>query len=105
MSKVIENEQELNTSNEELTTKNYLLEILGLKNPTDLRKFSRSFMKIDKTMKDIENNSNKIATSTQLGKVKIGNTLIITDDGLLNVLATTPETLIALVEKYKGAGA
>lgn len=54
MSKVITDEQELNTSTEELVTENYALEILGLKNVADFRKFSRSFMKLDEIVKGIE---------------------------------------------------
>lgn len=105
MSKVVENEQELNTAIEDLVTLNYSLEILGLKNSADFRKFSKSFMKIDKIMKEVEVNSNKIASPTQLGRIKVGNNLTITQDGLLNVLVAEPQSLPPIVEKYKGAGA
>ena len=104
MSKVIENEQELNTSNEELTTKNYLLEILGLKNPADFRKFSRSFMKLSKIVKEIDDSNNnkldkggyigtaknlndelsKKATKTQLGRIIVGDNLTVDVNGKLN---------------------
>ena len=49
MSKVITNESELNTGTD-LITKYLNLELLALKDPTDLRKFSRDFMKIDEVL-------------------------------------------------------
>lgn len=50
-----ENNLELiNNSQEELITENYALEILGLKNPADFRKFSRSFIKLDDILKKID---------------------------------------------------
>lgn len=49
MSKVITNESELNTSTD-LITKYLNLELLALKDPVDLRKFSRDFMKIDEVL-------------------------------------------------------
>ena len=58
MSKIITNEQELNTAVEDLITEDYALEILGLKNIADFRKFSRSFMKLSKIVKKIENSDN-----------------------------------------------
>ena len=65
MSKIItdENKNELDTSQEEKVTENYALEILGLKDIADFRKFSRSFMKLDKIIKDLENN-----TTTEFNK-------------------------------------
>ena len=107
MSIIITNENlnALDTAIEDVLTKNYSLEILSLKNPADFRKFSRSFVKIDKIMKDIEISSKEIATSTRLGVIKVGNNLIISSDGTLNIQLSTKEELIALVEKYKGAGA
>lgn len=65
MSKIItdENKNELDTSQEEKITENYALEILGLKDIADFRKFSRSFMKLDKIVKDLENN-----TTTEFNK-------------------------------------
>ena len=53
MSKVITNENQLNTEVDDLVTENYALEVLGLKNPADFRKFSRSFMKLSKIVKKI----------------------------------------------------
>lgn len=49
MSKVIINESELNTGTD-LITQYLNLELLALKDPTDLRKFSRDFMKIDEVL-------------------------------------------------------
>ena len=49
MSKVITNESELNTGTD-LITKYLNLELLALKDPTDLRKFSRDLMKIDEVL-------------------------------------------------------
>ena len=49
MSKVITNESELNTGTD-LITQYLNLELLALKDPTDLRKFSRDFMKIDEVL-------------------------------------------------------
>lgn len=106
MSIIITNENlnALDTVIEEVLTKNYSLEILALKNPADFRRFSRSFVKLDKLVKDIEISSNKIATSTELGRIKVGDSLTITEDGILNVSICTSEKLVALVNKYKGAG-
>lgn len=53
MSKIITDENQLNTEIEDLITEDYALEILGLKNPADFRKFSRSFMKLSKIVKKI----------------------------------------------------
>lgn len=94
----------LDTAIEEVLTQNYSLEILSLKNPADFRKFSRSFVKIDKIMKDIEISSKKIATNTTLGVIKVGDNLTISSDGTLNIQLSTKEELMALVQKYKGAG-
>ena len=58
MSKIITDEQELNTATGELVTEDYALEILGLKSIADFRKFSRSFMKLSKIVKKIENSDN-----------------------------------------------
>lgn len=49
MSKVITNESELNTGTD-LITQYLNLELLALKDSTDLRKFSRDFMKIDEVL-------------------------------------------------------
>lgn len=58
MSKIITDEQELNTATGELVTEDYALEILGLQSIADFRKFSRSFMKLSKIVKGIENSNN-----------------------------------------------
>ena len=84
MSKIITDENQLNTEVDDLITEDYALEVLGLKNPADFRKFSRSFMKLSKIVKDIENVSNKVASKTELGRVKIGDNLTITEDGVLS---------------------
>ena len=57
MSKVITNENQLNTEVDDLVTENYALEVLGLKNPADFRKFSRSFMKLSKIVKGIDDSN------------------------------------------------
>ena len=59
MSKIITDESELNTSLDDLITEDYALEILGLKNVADFRKFSRSFMKLSKIVKGIENSDSE----------------------------------------------
>ena len=59
MSKIITDESELNTSLNDLITEDYALEILGLKNVADFRKFSRSFMKLSKIVKGIENSDSE----------------------------------------------
>lgn len=56
MSKIITDEQELNTAVGDLVTEDYALEILGLLSIADFRKFSRSFMKLSKIVKEIETN-------------------------------------------------
>lgn len=101
MSTIVKNEEELNTLiTEDLVTEHYALEILGLKNVADFRKFSRSFMKLSKI---VFNNENRVASSTNLGNIKIGKTLSISEDGTveINPLLVTPQEMVALVEKYK----
>ena len=56
MSKIITDEQELNTAIGDLVTEDYALEILGLQSIADFRKFSRSFMKLSKIVKEVETN-------------------------------------------------
>ena len=48
----VTNPDDLNTLQGELVTKNYNLEILGLKNPADFRKFSKSLMMLDRILKE-----------------------------------------------------
>lgn len=97
MSQIIKDEEELNTATDpDLRTEYFDLELLGLKSIVDLRKFSRSFMKIAKILFGIENNKldkgdytgnaknlndeiSKKASSTQLGRMIVGTGL--TDDG------------------------
>lgn len=101
MSTIVKNEEELNTLiAEDLITENYALEILGLKNVADFRKFSRSFMKLSKI---VFKNENRVASSTDLGNIKIGKTLSISEDGVveINPLLITAQEMVALVEKYK----
>ena len=61
--------------------------------------------KFNEEIKKINNGLNKIATPTELGRIKVGNNLTITEDGILNGLVASPESLPPIVEKYKGAGA
>ena len=56
MSKIITDEQELNTAIGDLVTEDYALEILGLQSIADFRKFSKSFMKLSKIVKEVETN-------------------------------------------------
>lgn len=104
MSKVITDENQLNTEVDDLITEDYALEVLGLKNPADFRKFSRSFMKLSKIVKEInDSNNNKLdkdgyngtaknlndelskkATKTQLGRIIVGDNLTIDNNGKLN---------------------
>ena len=99
-----ENLNALDTAVDDVLTKNYSLEILSLKNPADFRKFSRSFVKMDKIMKDIEISSKELATKNKAGIVKIGENLIILEDGTIDVLVCSSQKLVALVDKYKGTG-
>ena len=48
----VTNTDDLNTLQGELVTQNYNLEILGLKNPADFRKFSKSLMILDRILKE-----------------------------------------------------
>lgn len=48
----VTNPDDLNTLQGELVTQNYNLEILGLKNPADFRKFSKSLMMLDRILKE-----------------------------------------------------
>ena len=78
MSKIVTDENQLNTEIDDLITEDYALEILGLKNPADFRKFSRSLMKLSKIVKKIENsNAEKLNKGNVAGKYdtaeKIGN--------------------------------
>ena len=69
MSKIVTNENQLNTEIDDLITEDYALEILGLKNPADFRKFSRSLMKLSKIVKKIENsNAEKLNKGNVAGK-------------------------------------
>ena len=104
MSKIITDENQLNTEVDDLITEDYALEVLGLKNPADFRKFSRSFMKLSKIVKGIDDSNNnkldkggyngtaknlndelsKKATKTQLGRIIVGDNLTIDNNGKLN---------------------
>ena len=48
----VTNPDDLNTLQGELVTQNYNLEILGLKNPADFRKFSKSLIMLDRILKE-----------------------------------------------------
>ena len=117
MSKVITNENQLNTEVDDLVTENYALEVLGLKNPADFRKFSRSFMKLSKIVKEIDDSNNnkldkggyngtaknlndelsKKATKTQLGRIIVGDNLTVDVDGKLN--GTPPVDITGKLDK------
>ena len=104
MSKVITDENQLNTEVDDLITEDYALEVLSLKNPADFRKFSRSFMKLSKIVKEIDDSNNnkldkggyngtaknlndelsKKATKTQLGRIIVGDNLTVDVNGKLN---------------------
>lgn len=78
MSKVITDENQLNTEVDDLITEDYALEVLGLKNPADFRKFSRSFMKLSKIVKGIENgksNTNHLHDDRYYTESEINNKL------------------------------
>lgn len=61
---------ELNTATEpDLVTENYELDVLGLKNAGDFRKFSKSFIKLDKIVKNIDD-----ATKTLDDRISSVNT-------------------------------
>ena len=117
MSKIITDENQLNTEVDDLITEDYALEVLGLKNPADFRKFSRSFMKLAKIIKGIdENNNNKLdkggyngtaknlndelskkATKTQLGRIIVGDNLTVDNTGKLN--ANPPVDITGKLDK------
>ena len=60
MSTIVRNEADLDTLlDENLVTEDYALEVLGLKNIADFRKFSRSFMKLSKIVKGIDDSNNE----------------------------------------------
>ncbi len=117
MSKVITDENQLNTEVDDLITEDYALEVLGLKNPADFRKFSRSFMKLSKIVKEIDDNNNnkldkggysgtaknlndelsKKATKTQLGRIIVGDNLTVDNNGKLN--GTPPVDITGKLDK------
>lgn len=99
MSQIIKDEEELNTATDpDLRTEYFDLELLGLKSIVDLRKFSRSFMKIAKILFGIENNKldkgdytgnaknlndeiSKKASKTVLGRMLVGDNLTVDENG------------------------
>ena len=117
MSKVITDENQLNTEVDDLVTEDYALEVLGLKNPADFRKFSRSFMKLSKIVKEIDDSNNnkldkggyggtaknlndelsKKATKTQLGRIIVGDNLTVDVNGKLN--GTPPVDITGKLDK------
>ena len=117
MSKVITNEAQLNTEVDDLVTEDYALEVLGLKNPADFRKFSRSFMKLSKIVKGIDDSNNnkldkggyngtaknindelsKKATKTQLGRIIVGDNLTVDSNGKLS--GTPPVDITGKLDK------
>ena len=117
MSKIITDENQLNTEVDDLITEDYALEVLGLKNPADFRKFSRSFMKLSKIVKEIDDSNNnkldkggyigtaknlndelsKKATKTQLGRIIVGDNLTVDNNGKLN--GTPPVDITGKLDK------
>lgn len=117
MSKVITDENQLNTEVGDLITEDYALEVLGLKNPADFRKFSRSFMKLSKIVKGIDDSNNnkldkggyngtaknindelsKKATKTQLGRIIVGDNLTVDSNGKLS--GTPPVDITGKLDK------
>lgn len=76
----------------------------------DIRIINENFDIADEEMKDLKESitfldekSKEKASTSQLGKIKIGKTLSISDDGTveINPLLVTPQEMVALVEKYK----
>ena len=102
MSTIVRNEADLDTLlDENLVTEDYALEVLGLKNIADFRKFSRSFMKLSKIVKGIDDSNNekldkgdytgnaknlndeisKKASKTVLGRMLVGDNLTVDENG------------------------
>ena len=102
MSTIVRNEADLDTLlDENLVTEDYALEILGLKNIADFRKFSRSFMKLSKIVKGIDDSNNekldkgdytgnaknlndeisKKASKIVLGRMLVGDNLTVDENG------------------------
>lgn len=48
---------------------------------------------------------NDIASADKLGKIKVGSSLAISEDGVLSARLVTPEELVQVIEKHKGDGA
>ena len=107
MSKIVTDENQLNTEIDDLITEDYALEILGLKNPADFRKFSRSFMKLSKIVKEIDDSNNnkvdkggysgtaqnllieisKITSKSVLGRIIIGKGLSVDSSGRTSIVS------------------
>ena len=86
MSTIVRNEADLDTLlDENLVTEDYALEILGLKNIADFRKFSRSFMKLSKIVKGIDDSNNE----------KL-------DKGLLPSTLSTAEKIVSALQSNGG---
>lgn len=60
--------------------------------------FSGKDLFVDKEYVD---NRTKIATHAELGRIKVGENLTISEDGTLDIQICTPQEMVALVEKYK----
>lgn len=71
---------------------------IDLSSYVTIRNFNEKIAEINKEL-------NKIASPTELGRIKVGNNLTISVDGILNVLIAPNEKLVALVDKYKSKGA
>lgn len=76
----------------------------------DIRVINENFDIADKEMQKLKDsittldeNSKEKASTSQLGKIKIGKTLSISEDGTveINPLLITTQEMIAIVDKYK----
>ncbi len=65
---------------------------------------AENWQKVDdwaKKTKDEIDNRTKIATHSELGRIKVGENLTISEDGTLDIQICTPQEMVVLVEKYK----
>lgn len=69
---------------------------IDLNSYVSLRKFEEEIEKLNDEL-------NKIASESELGRVKIGETIYISEDGTIDInpQVTTPQEMTALVDKYK----
>lgn len=62
-----------------------------------------SLRKFEEEIEKLNDELNKIASESELGRVKIGETIYISEDGTIDInpQVTTPQEMTALVDKYK----